>query len=66
MQRLLEYRDLRDRGVPYSEEHLRRLALDGKFPRPVKLTKSGPGSRKAWVEAEISAWIAERDGQVAG
>ena len=60
MQTLLEYKDLRERGVPYSQEHLRRLALADQFPKPVKLSNAGRGSRKAWVASEIAEWIAAR------
>lgn len=60
MQKLLSYKCLGERGVSYSEEHLRRLAQVGEFPQPVKLSDAGRGSRKAWVESEIDAWIDER------
>jgi prophage regulatory protein len=60
MQRLLAFNELKERGVPYSEEHLRRLALRGEFPKPVKLGGNSIGARKAWVESEIAAWIESR------
>lgn len=60
MQKLLAYEELRARGVPYSEEHLRRLAKAKQFPRPVKLSNAGRGARKAWIESEIDEWISQR------
>jgi len=60
--RLLFYKDLNARGIPYSRQWLDRLIKDGKFPRPVKV-----GSRRiAWVETEIDqhlmACVERRDG----
>jgi prophage regulatory protein len=53
--RLLSYHQLRDRGVPYTREHLRRLIADNRFPAPVALSNK----RIAWVESEVSDWIAD-------
>jgi prophage regulatory protein len=65
MQTFFQYNDLKERGIPYSEEHLRRLAKAGQFPKPVKLSDAGVNARKAWVAAEIFEWeqskIDERD-----
>jgi prophage regulatory protein len=60
--RLLHYKDLTSRGIPYSRQWLDQLIKAGKFPRPVKL-----GTRRiAWVEAEIDqhlkAFVDQRDG----
>ena len=52
--RLLSYPQLRDRGVPYTREHLRRLIAEQKFPAPIALSNK----RIAWVEDEVSDWIA--------
>ncbi len=52
--RLLSYPQLRERGVPYTREHLRRLIADNRFPAPVALSNK----RIAWVEDEVSDWIA--------
>jgi prophage regulatory protein len=65
---LLTYPELRSHGIPYSEEHVRRLMKSGQFPKAIKL---GPhvNARKAWVADEIDAWIAakiaERDAAAA-
>jgi prophage regulatory protein len=56
MARMLNHADLRDRGIPYSRQHIHRLIRRGLFPRPVKL---GAGSN-AWVEAEIDRYLADR------
>lgn len=60
--RVLYYKDLNARGIPYSRQWLDRLIKDGKFPRPVKV-----GSRRiAWLETEIDqhlkVCIEKRDG----
>jgi len=64
--RLLSYDDLRARGIPFSKIHLWRLAREGKFPAPVKLSHS----RNAWVEEEVEHWleqmVASRDGAEVG
>lgn len=54
--RLLDYTDLRERGIKYSKAQLWRLWKEGKFPKPIKLSIN----RNAWADADIDAWIAER------
>jgi prophage regulatory protein len=65
MTQLLDYADLRQRGVKYSKCQLWRLWNAGKFPKPVKLS----AVRNAWRADEIESWIeqriAERDQVVA-
>lgn len=34
------------------------LAMQGKFPKPIKLVPNGRAS--AWLESQINQWIAER------
>jgi len=50
-----------ENGVPYSNEHRRRLERVGKFPKRVPLSSQ----RYCYVRSEIEAWhkarIAERD-----
>ena len=58
--RVLSLSELRSvKGIPYSREHLRRLMIAGRFPKPVKL---GPAvnSRAAWPEEEVDQWLAAR------
>lgn len=52
--RLLPYRELRDRGVPWSNSHITRLEKAGKFPRRVILSNG----TSAWIEEEIDAYVA--------
>lgn len=54
--RLLSYDDLKARGITLSKLQLWRMARDGKFPKPVKLSHS----RNAWVEDEINDWLDQR------
>ena len=54
--KLLEYRDLRERGIRYSRPHLWRLWNAGRFPKPIKMSSS----RNAWLESEIDGWIEAR------
>jgi predicted DNA-binding transcriptional regulator AlpA len=54
--RFLDESDLIEMGVrPRSRAQRWRLIKAGQFPRPTKL-----GSRNAWPESEILAWLAER------
>jgi len=53
--RFLRLSEVRNR-VPYSRATIYRLITAGQFPRPYSL-----GARAvAWLESEISTWIAER------
>lgn len=54
--RLILFPELRERGIPYSREHLRRLMLAGQFPQRRQLSEG----RVGWIEAEIDAWIETR------
>ncbi|HVJ38191.1 MAG TPA: AlpA family transcriptional regulator [Stenotrophomonas sp.] len=49
--RLLGMKELRSR-VSISSATIYRLIKDGKFPPPKRL-----GSRSAWLESEVDAWI---------
>jgi predicted DNA-binding transcriptional regulator AlpA len=53
-QRLIGYRELRDRGIMWSRTHISRLESLGKFPRRVRLG----AATSVWVEAEIDAFMA--------
>jgi prophage regulatory protein len=53
---LITFDQLRDRGVPYSRDHLRRLTKAGKFPAPFQLSVG----RIAWREADVDQWIESR------
>ena len=42
--------------IPYSQNHLRRLETQGKFPRRVRIG----ANRVAWVRQEVDDWILSR------
>jgi prophage regulatory protein len=53
MKRLLIYRDLRPRGIPFSRKHIRDLVEKKKFPKPGKVGLKTP----AWTEDQIDEYI---------
>jgi prophage regulatory protein len=53
--RLVTKKQVRER-VCYSFAHIDRLEAEGRFPKRVRLGVN----RVAWVEDEITAWIADR------
>ena len=44
--------------IPYTRQHLRRLAKAGKFPKPVKVTEDGRSI--AWIDEEIEEHLRQR------
>ena len=57
---ILSQRDLKDKGIPWSREHTRRMWTAGKFPKPFKLHDRG---WNVWDEGVIDAWLEERASQ---
>lgn len=55
--KLLGFEDLRDKGIPYTRQHIHRLIRQGKFPPPLKLVDGGNNS---WTEAEIDQYLEGR------
>jgi predicted DNA-binding transcriptional regulator AlpA len=57
--RLLGYKDLLQKGIPWSRSEIRRKEAKGRFPMHVTL---GEGERAtiAWVESEIDDFIREK------
>jgi len=53
---ILDLDGLRRKGIKFSRVHLHRLAVAGKFPRPIKVGSNTNG----WVESEIDAYIKKR------
>jgi prophage regulatory protein len=53
--KLLDFDGLKDKGIKFSDTHLRRLVRAGKFPKPMKL-----GARDHWLEAEVDQYIADK------
>ena len=50
--RLLSYRDLADKGIPFTRQHIDRLVKKKKFPAPFKPNGSDRG-QNAWFEHVI-------------
>ncbi|WP_051230125.1 helix-turn-helix transcriptional regulator [Haliea salexigens] len=57
-----DYRLIRIREVMrlcgLSKSHIYALAAEGRFPKSVPLVPGG--SSRAWIEAEVRAWIQQR------
>jgi predicted DNA-binding transcriptional regulator AlpA len=51
--RIFTLRTLPEKGISFSNQHLRRLIRLGKFPPPFYLSDRRP----AWTEAALDAWI---------
>jgi prophage regulatory protein len=54
--RVLGYRDLARKGIPYSRQHINRLVKKGKFPAPFKLN-GGHNGPNSWLEHIIDRHI---------
>ncbi len=52
MEEPLQYKDLRDEGIPYSRNWLAELIKRGLFPRGRRFV---PGGRRHWTRSEIQA-----------
>jgi predicted DNA-binding transcriptional regulator AlpA len=53
--RLLDFDGLKQKGIRFSDTHLRRLVRAGKFPKPIKV-----GCRDHWAEFEVDQHIADK------
>jgi prophage regulatory protein len=54
--KVLAFRDLRDKGIPFTRQWIHKLTRRGEFPPPVKI-----GSKtNAWVESEIDQYLEDR------
>jgi predicted DNA-binding transcriptional regulator AlpA len=60
----LTYAQLREHGITFSLQHLRRLWTAGKFPKPVRFGV-GEKARLSWPKSDIDGFkeqrLAERD-----
>jgi prophage regulatory protein len=54
--RMLSTADLKDKGIPWSRQHISRLVKQRKFPAPVKIGANTNG----WLESEIDAYLKAR------
>ena len=52
--KLLKAKDVANK-TSFSVPHIHRMAKDGKFPQPIKLSES----RKGWLEKDVDKWIEE-------
>lgn len=52
--RILKAKEVAER-VSISTSQVYRLARDGRFPEPVKITEN----RSGWLETEVDQWIDE-------
>jgi prophage regulatory protein len=57
--RLLNYPDLKLKGISFSRSELRRREAAKTFPQRVRLGE-GRNPTVAWVESEVDAWILAR------
>jgi prophage regulatory protein len=51
--RLLTFPELRERGIPYTRQHLDRKMRAGEFPGKIHLSPA----RIGWAEDEIDSWL---------
>ena len=51
--------------VPFSNETLRRWEHAGTFPKRFKVNGDTMAARAGWSEAEVHAWLAEREEKLA-
>lgn len=56
---LLDQSGLRQKGVDYSPQHIRRLVSAGIFPPPVKMGQ-GRNAKNMWIGEEIDTYIAAK------
>jgi prophage regulatory protein len=54
--KFLRYPELRQRGIPFSRQHVANLAKVGRFPKGVNIGEK----TLVYVESEVEAWAAER------
>ena len=52
--RILKAKDVSER-TSISIPHIRRMARDGKFPKPISITDN----RTGWLESDVDDWISD-------
>jgi predicted DNA-binding transcriptional regulator AlpA len=57
---LVDFRELRALGIPYTREHVTRLCRQGRFPKPIRLGGDDQSCKAFWRYADILAWIEAR------
>jgi prophage regulatory protein len=53
---LIDFKQLKAKGVPYGKSRLWQLEQEHKFPQRVRLS----AVRVCWIAHEVDAWVAER------
>ena len=53
---LLDRNGLREKGIPFTKQHIDRLIRKGEFPRPIKIGSN----TNAWIEDEVDQYVADR------
>ena len=53
--RILSAKEVAEK-TSFSTGHLRRLAKENKFPKPVQMSES----RSGWLEEDVNKWIESR------
>jgi prophage regulatory protein len=56
---LIDFGGLKEKGIDYSPQHIRRLVNAGIFPAPLK-TGLGKNAKNQWVDDEIDAYVAAK------
>jgi prophage regulatory protein len=54
--KVLAFRDLRAKGIPFCRQHITKLVKKGKFPAPGKIGLK----TNAWDESEIDQYLEDR------
>lgn len=54
--KVLSFRDLRDRGIPFTRQHIHKLVKRGEFPSPFKIG----ANTNAWNDSEIDQYLKDR------
>ena len=54
--KVLSFRDLRDRGIPFTRQHIHKLVTRGEFPAPFKIG----ANTNAWADSEIDKYMKDR------
>ena len=57
--KVLAFKDLREKGIPFCRQHIHKLVKQGAFPPPLKVG----GKTNSWVETEIDEYLEERVAQ---
>jgi hypothetical protein len=55
--RYLNPKELPAKGIRYHINHLRKLWMEGKFPKPIKMSEK----KLLWREDVIDAWLASKE-----